>query len=358
MMTPPFVNDDSALVILDWSWWLNKSFRNAGLDGMTPQVVGWLTALLSYNPAHVVIALDSPGRTFRHNMQHPSDPDWKYKDGRDVKPDDFYTLSAKLTAIAEEHSIPCLWADGFEADDVIATVTAKARAAGYRVYIITADKDLHQLVEADKRSGLLVGTWDNSTGELRGPAEVLKHYGVEPRQIADWLALAGDSGDSVPGVDGIGKDKAADILGMFGTLDDALKMAPWTDERFADVDRTIDDLAKTIKGVTPKRPRGAPKLAPVIPANVEDLKEQRARWKATRVIARDHRVLVANESIARFSRDLTALDCGAPLDVPWDDIPVGGFNVPALRKRYLDLGYTEKAKQVPSFPKRAPWGYP
>lgn len=357
MRLPPWIGDPSALVILDWSWWLNKAFRNTGLDGMTSQVVGWMTALLAYDPAHLVIALDSPGATFRHKMQHPSNEAWKYKGGREIKPADFYTLSAKLTSIAELHAVPCLWADGFEADDIIATVTARARAAGYRVWICTVDKDLHQLVESDSSGGVLVGTWDNGTGDTRGVAETREAYGVAPSQIADWLALAGDSGDNVPGVDGIGKDKAADILGMFGTLDAALKMPPWTEARFADVEKTIDDLAKAIRGVAPKRERGGPKLARVIPENIGELKEQRARWMATKTIAKDHGVLVANEEIARFSRDLTALDCDAPVDVPWDDLPVGGYHAQELRKKYLDLGYTEKAKQVPSFPKRAPWGH-
>src|SRR5689334_19878710 len=92
-MPPPFIGDPSALVIVDWSWWLNKAFRLQGVDGMTSCVVGWLTTLLSYDPAHLCIALDTHGPTFRHRMHHPYDPEWRYKANRDPKPDDFYSIS-------------------------------------------------------------------------------------------------------------------------------------------------------------------------------------------------------------------------------------------------------------------------
>jgi len=340
MIAPPWVNDESALVILDWSWWLNRAFRSQGLDGMKPIVVGWLCGMLAHSPAHVAIALDSPGKTFRHNMRHPTDEGWKYKDGREIKPDEFYDVARQLDEIAELHGIPCLWADGFEADDVIATATARARAVGYRVWICTADKDLHGLVEAHPTHGIVVGTWDHSSGDIRGPDQVREAFGVDPSQIADWLAIAGDSSDNVPGVDGLGKDKACDLLAQFGTLDAALNHAPWTPETFAKVEDEIKDLAKKAK------------------KGDDDAAARRPLVLATRKIAKHHATLVENAEVARFSRALTALDCDVPIDVPWDSLPVGGFNAAALRKRFHDLGFYEKEKQVSSFPKRRPWGYP
>lgn len=307
---------------------------------MTPIVVGWLCGLLAYSPAHLVLALDSPGKTFRHRMRHPFNDDWKYKDGREIKPADFYAISKRLEEIAELHSIPCLWADGFEADDIIATVTGRARAAGYRVWICTADKDLHGLVEAHPSAGIVVGTWDNATGEIRGPDQVHEAFGVEPSQIADWLAIAGDRSDNIPGVAGLGKDKAADILAEFGTLEAALTRTPWSAETFAKVENEIKDLAKLAK------------------KGDADAAARRPLVLATKALAKHHATLVEHAEIARFSRALTALDCDAPIDVPWDEIPVGGFNVPALRKKFTDLGFSEKARQVPTFPKRQPWGYP
>lgn len=338
MNVPPFAGDPSALVIVDWSWWLNKAFRVAGVDGMTSTVVGWLCALLSYEPAHVAIALDSQGQTFRHRMVHPRDPEWRYKGGRDPKPEEFYAISNTCTTIAELHSIPALWAEGFEADDVIATLARKARAAGYRVWICSADKDLHGLTEASLRGEVDVGMWDNVTGETRGPAEVATKFGVVPAQIADWLAIAGDAGDSVPGVPGIGQGFASALLQRFGALELALAEVP---DDAADLARQIKGADKAIKS----GPEHEKKL-------VEELREG---LKTRKRLARYHALLVEHADLARFSRALTSLDCDAPIRVPWDDLPTGGYDAAELRKMYLSLGFTRKAEQVERFPKRSPW---
>jgi 5'-3' exonuclease len=335
---PPFCDDPAALVIVDWSWWLNKAFRVAGLDGMTSTVVGWLCALLSYDPAHVAMALDSHGPTFRHRMMHPRDPGWRYKGNRDPRPADFYTLSSTCTELAELHAIPALWAEGFEADDVMATATRKARAAGYRVWLCTADKDLHGLTESSLRGEIDVGVWDNVTGEVRGPRDVEDKFGVTPEQIADLLAIAGDSGDSVPGVPGIGTGWAASLLRRFSTMNAALSTPP---EDGAVLARDIKAASKAIKS-GPVDERGA----------VERIRDD---LKSRKSIARYHRLLHEHEDLARFSRDLTALDCDAPIRIPWEDLPMGGFDAAELRKRYLSLGFSRKADQVERFPKRQPW---
>jgi 5'-3' exonuclease len=335
---PPFCNDPSALVVVDWSWWLNKAFRVAGLDGMTSTVVGWLCALLSYDPAHVAIALDSQGPTFRHRMEHPRDPAWRYKSGRDPKPADFFTLSRTCTDLAELHAIPALWAEGFEADDVIATVTRQARAAGYRVWICSADKDLHGLTEAGLRGDVDVGMWDNVTGETRGPVETRAKFGVEPVQIADLLAIAGDAGDSVPGVPGMGPGAASLLLRKFGSLEQALGESV---ESVEILDAQIKAAGKAIKS-------GPEKERPLVTQLREQMKERKR-------LAKCHGLLVEHAEIARFSRALTSLDCDAPIRVPWDDLPMGGFDAVELRKRYLSLGFSRKAEQVERFPKRQPW---
>jgi 5'-3' exonuclease len=338
MNVPPFAGDPAALVVVDWSWWLNKAFRVSGLDGMTSTVVGWLCALLSYDPAHVAIALDSHGPTFRHRMTHPRDPDWRYKAGRDPKPADFYAVSRTCTDLAELHAIPALWAEGFEADDVMATTTRKARAAGYRVWLCTADKDLHGLTESSLRGETEVGIWDNVTGESRGPRDVEEKYGVTPEQIADLLAIAGDSGDSVPGVPGIGPGGAATLLRRFSTMNAALAESAEDD---AALTASIKSASKAIKSGPPDER-----------AEVERIRDD---LKARKGIARYHRLLREYEDLARFSRDLTALDCDAPIRIPWDDLPMGGFDAVELRKRYLSLGFSRKAEQVERFPKRQPW---
>lgn len=343
---PPWLDDEAALVIVDWSWWLNKAFRIGGIDGMTSSVIGWLTGhLLADRPAHLALALDAPGETHRHRARHPTDDAWRYKSGRDPKPADFFAMAERLTQIAELHAIPILWAPEREADDVIATATAKARAAGYRVWICSADKDLHALVSADEKSGITVGMWDNFEGTFRGPAEVKAHFGVEPWQIADYLAICGDPGDSIPGAEGLGKVAAADILAAWGDLEAALASPPYTPEAFLGAERHAAALKKRIVITSDAAARAK-------------LEAERAEVMRVRKLARAHHVLVQHADLVRFSRTLTALDCDAAIAMPWHDLPVGGFHAEELRERYRALGFTNKAAQVPSYPKRYPWKVP
>lgn len=342
---PPWLDDESALVLIDWSWWLNKAFAISGID-MVSSVLGWLTrGVLSHRPAHLAIALDSPGDTHRHAFTHPTDEAWRYKGNRPRKPEEFYTLAERCTQVAELHAIPVLWADKREADDVIATATRRARSAGYRVWICSHDKDLCQLVEADERSGILVGTWDNFEGSFRGPAEVRADFGVEPHQIADYLAIAGDGVDAVPGVQGLGKTAAAAILNAWGTLEGALASPPYTEQNFADAERHAAALAKRIR-ITKD------------PEKLDALTKERAGVMHVRKLATAHRKLVDAAEIARFSRQLTALDCDAPIAMPWEQLPVGGFHAEELRERLRSLGFTRLAGEVPSYPKRAPYVIP
>ncbi len=342
---PPWAGDESALVLLDWSWWLNKAFRIGGLEGMTSNVVGWLCGLLAWRPAHLAIALDCEGPTHRHRMQHPTDEAWVYKGGRDPKPSDFYTLAERLTKIAELHAIPILWAHEREADDVIATATGRARAAGYRVWICSHDKDLCSLVESDPKSGIVVGTWDNFEGSFRGPEEVRAQFGVEPAQIPDLLAIWGDAGDKVPGVPSLGREKAATILGAWSTLEAALAAPPWPAEQYTITEGHTKALAKRLKITTD-------------PAKRAEIEAERARIMGIRTLAKAHAKLHEHADAARFSRLLTALDCDAACSVPWEDLPVGGFHVDELRACFHDLGFTRRAAEVPAWKKRAPWVIP
>jgi DNA polymerase-1 len=343
---PPWFDDESALVLIDWSWWLNKAFALHGLEGMVPAVVGTLTrGLLSDRPAHLALCLDANGVTHRHDLCHPTDEGWKYKGGRTPKPSEFYDLAERCTQLAELHAIPVLWADRCEADDVIATATAKARAAGYRVWICSHDKDLCQLVEEDEHSGITVGTWDNYEGTFRGPSEVRAEFGVSPAQIADYLAIAGDSSDGIPGVRGLGRIAAAEILGAWSTLADALECPPWPPEQYTLADAELRALAKRLK-ITSE------------PEERSEITRERERIKSVKRLAAAHQKLLENAELARFSRLLTALDCDAPIEIPWEQLPAGGFYVSELREQLHAFGFTRLAAEVPSYPKRAPWVIP
>lgn len=347
---PPWVDDPSALVLVDWSSWLHRAWHVGEVSGMLAHLVGWLTSgLLAYQPAHLALVLDDSGETRRHKIAHPTDPDWRYKSDRDRKPDDFYQIGRKATEIANLHAIPCLWTPGEEADDVIATITARARSLGYRVWIASNDKDLHQLVEGEGRS-LAVATWNRfqdeasagTCGSFRTAAEVRTKWGVDPWQMADLLAIAGDSSDGIPGVEGLGFGKASALLREYKDLESALRPSPWTPEDFENSKRAIADLAKRSKKLD----------APL------DLAAQRIELMSRAAIERDRAKLCAQAEIARFSRDLSALNCDCDLDIPWEDLPVGGFDAEALRARYTEIGYDRKAREVVSYPKRAPWSIP
>lgn len=350
---PPFVGDPAALVVVDLSHMLNAALRDEETDGMVACCVGWLCSLLSFDPAHLCVALDSTGRTFRHDAQHPTDETWAYKANRPPKPEGFSVQADKIVELVDLHSIPILWADGYEADDVIATVTRRARDVGYRVWVYSPDKDLASLVEEDDVSGTIVGTFSRvikGTGyNVRRVADVVEKFGVRPEQMTDWLAIAGDSGDNVPGVDGLGPKGARLVLGAHGTLEGALA-APLSD---------VDALTKTIgeaklaagKCLKPSKKSG---LAPD-PDRAARIMAERETLKVLRDVARAHATLCAAADVARFSRTLTALDNNAPIRIPWDGLAVGGFRVDELRARYTKLGFTTKAAEVPYFPKSAAW---
>src|SRR5262249_16664275 len=124
--------------------------------------------------------------------------------------------------------IPVVEREGFEADDVIATMTRQARERGMRVVLVSSDKDLLQLVDEDVRMvrAVWLGGQRGREGAMQdglfGPAEVAERYGVGPKQLGDVLALMGDSVDNIPGVPGIGEKTAAELIQHFGSLDNLL----------------------------------------------------------------------------------------------------------------------------------------
>lgn len=155
----------------------------------------------------VVVACDS-GRCFRHDI----DP--QYKAGRAERDPAMLEQLRRVQETLELDGYHVVSAEGFEADDVIATFVAWARAQAepHEIEILSGDKDLTQLV------GQRVRVRTVSKGELLGPAEVLTKFEVTPDQVRDWLTLAGDASDGVKGVRGIGPKNAAKLLRDFGTV--------------------------------------------------------------------------------------------------------------------------------------------
>ncbi len=172
-----------------------------------------------YQPAYMAVAMDSRGRGFRGEIA-PS-----YKANRPPAPEDLAIQLMRTREIFEGYNVPIFVKDGFEADDVIATVVKKALAAGLRVVVASSDKDLFQLID-----GKRVLCWDAMRNKVYGPAEVEAKYGVGPERVRDFLALIGDSSDNIAGVPGVGPKTAAQLLAQFGSLEALLARADEIDK--------------------------------------------------------------------------------------------------------------------------------
>ncbi len=166
-----------------------------------------------HKPDYLALALDSSVPTFRH-QQYP-----EYKAHRDRMPEDLAKQIPYIIKIAQAYGLAMLEQPGAEADDVIGTVAKSAEAAGYDVFIVTGDKDLWQLV-TDK-----VRVLDTSKERVFGPEEVEEWFQVPPEKLADLFGIAGDASDNIPGVPGLGKKSAAELISQFGDLETVLDSA-------------------------------------------------------------------------------------------------------------------------------------
>ena len=165
-------------------------------------------------PTHLAVILDKGSHTFRNDMYD------QYKANRPPAPEDLVPQFPMIRDATRAFSLPCIEEDGYEADDIIASYTRAAVAAGWHVTIVSSDKDLMQLIQPG------VDMYDTMKNERRGPDYVVGKFGVQPDRLGDVLALMGDSVDNVPGVPGIGPKTAAKLITEYGGLEAALEAAP------------------------------------------------------------------------------------------------------------------------------------
>lgn len=166
------------------------------------------------NPTHLGVAFDPAGGTFRHEAYE------QYKAQRPETPEDIRKAVPVIKQLLEAMNIPILEVPGFEADDVIGTLSRKGEEAGYEVYMATPDKDYGQLV-----SGHVFMYRPRHTGgfELMGPKEVCDKYGLQYKeQVIDLLGLMGDASDNIPGCKGVGEKTAVALLRQFGSIENML----------------------------------------------------------------------------------------------------------------------------------------
>ncbi|HMO73217.1 MAG TPA: DNA polymerase I [Paracoccaceae bacterium] len=165
-------------------------------------------------PTHIAVVFDHSATTFRNAIYD------KYKANRPEPPEDLRPQFPLTREATRAFNVACLEQDGYEADDIIATLAARATAAGGRVTIISSDKDLMQLV------GEGVAMRDPmKDGRMIGPPEVIEKFGVPPERVVDVQALAGDSVDNIPGAPGIGLKTAALLINEYGDLETLLARA-------------------------------------------------------------------------------------------------------------------------------------
>ncbi|MHC1698577.1 MAG: RNase H family protein [Geobacteraceae bacterium] len=218
------MKESPQLFLLDGSSYIYRAYygvRDLATSGGMPAnaVFGFTRMLLAlmqeHSPEYLAVVFDRPREeTFRREL-YPA-----YKANRDAMPEDLVPQVPYIRKVLQALNIPALEAPGFEADDVIATLARRTAAEGFRVTVVTGDKDLMQIV------GERICLLDTMKDCCSGPQQVLERFGVPPERVPDVLGLAGDTSDNIPGVPGIGEKTAAKLVRQFGSLEGVFR---WKD---------------------------------------------------------------------------------------------------------------------------------
>jgi DNA polymerase-1 len=165
-------------------------------------------------PGYLAIAFDLKGPTFRHKKFE------EYKIHRKPMPDELADQMPIIKDVVRGYNIPVFELQGYEADDILATITKRAVAGGYEVFIVTGDKDMLQLIGPDVKVYNV-----HKEGLIYDKDAVSERYGVAPEGIVDLISLMGDSSDNIPGVTGIGEVTAKKLMEEYGSLEKVIKAA-------------------------------------------------------------------------------------------------------------------------------------
>ena len=230
-------------------------------------------------PDMLAVALDSKEKTFRSDI-YP-----EYKAHRPPMPDDMPPQIDRIEQILSAMNIPALRIDGFEADDIIGTLSKKAGAENIDTYICTKDKDMLQLL--DEHTSM----YDIKTGNVTNPQTMQSDMGISPQQFIDCLALQGDTADNIPGIPGVGEFNAIKWIQRYGSLDNLYKHA-------------------------------------------EELKGKRAES------------LRNSKDLAYLSKELATIDCNVPIQLDYSDLALKKFNEPELTRLFTELGFTRLLLQL------------
>ncbi len=216
--------EERKLVLLDGNGLVYRAFYALPYfttsDGRpTNAVYGFTNMLLKVldeeKPTHAAVAFDRAAPTFRHEDYAA------YKARRPRMPDDLRPQMALVKEVVEAFGFPIFEVEGYEADDVIATLARRAEEAGFRVVVVTGDLDLLQ-VATDRTTVVVTSRGITETTPYDQEA-VRRRFGLEPEQLPDFKALRGDPTDNLPGVPGVGDKTAAELVAQFGSVEALLE---------------------------------------------------------------------------------------------------------------------------------------
>src|SRR5450432_2440689 len=174
--------------------------------------------LNNQKPSHMAVCFDTHAPTERHTDFAD------YKANRQEAPEDILTAIPDIKRIIRGFNIPVIEVDGYEADDIIGTLSKKAADAGYEVYMVTPDKDYGQLVS--EKVKIYKPGYQGGDVEIMGPKEVMEKWNIKTvPQIIDMLGLMGDAVDNIPGIPGVGEKTAAKLLAEYDSLENILANA-------------------------------------------------------------------------------------------------------------------------------------
>lgn len=351
-MIPDRCMDPSRLfVALDVTWLARVAFGiackptgNPTIDApkMRPILCGWLARLFGGpRPGYIAACLDSIGPTWRSAETAHLPSEDQYKAGRVAPPAEFRDELTGFVEILKLHGIPCYRAEGWEADDVAAALTARALAAGLDVALVTLDHDWRALARDRDATGGEVYCWSYGRKDAAtiGPAEMLasKSFGLAPSMVPEMTALCGD-GDNIKGVPGVGPEKARAALCRWGSVEEILR-AESID--LAHAESEIKSLQKEL--ACEKRKKGRASLA-----TLADCDQAIHAWREDAKREKIRAAIVANADAVRLGLLLATLDPSAPLSPSFslDACAAGRLDVANLAAVYRRNGFTVLADDV------------
>ncbi|MEZ0323468.1 MAG: 5'-3' exonuclease H3TH domain-containing protein [Hydrogenothermaceae bacterium] len=252
------------LLLIDSSSYIYRAFyalppltSSKGIP--TGAVYGFVRMLLKllndFNPEYIAAVFDSKGKTIRHKQFK------EYKANRRETPDSLSIQIPYIEEILNTLNIKIVKKEGFEADDIIATLAKDAEKKGFEVIVVTPDKDMLQLID-DK-----IKVFNPVSEILYNSQKIKEKYGIEPLQFVDYLTLIGDPVDNIPGIKGIGPKTASEILSNYGSIENILQNLDKLPEKyrkfFENTDRETIEKSKQLVSLYQAQ----------LDLNIEDLKK-------------------------------------------------------------------------------------